>query len=58
MIPNHTFRARRYVEHSPQCKKLSAFSKDRLIKGIAKLISWGYKEGFEQGKHCDVTAKP
>ena len=50
MIPNFTYRARNYVQRSPQCKDLSGFERDRLIKGIAKLLGWAYKQGFEQGK--------
>lgn len=50
MIPNFTYRARNYVQRSPQGKKLSEFSRDRLIKGIARLLGWAYKQGFEQGK--------
>jgi len=50
MIPNFTCRVRNYVDRSPQCKKLSDFAKERLIKGVAKLLGWAYKQGFEQGK--------
>ena len=50
MIPNFTYRARNYVRQSPQCRGLSEFNRDRLIRGIAKLLGWAYKQGFEQGK--------
>lgn len=45
MIPNFTDRARRYVNQSPQTKKLSDFAKQRLIRGIAAMLSRAYKEG-------------
>lgn len=45
MIPNHTFRARRYVERSPQCKGLGADRQNKLVRGIAKLMSEAYKQG-------------
>jgi len=50
MIPNLTYRAENYVQRSPQCKGLSDFKRERLIKGIARLLGWAYKQGFEQGK--------
>ncbi|KKM77864.1 hypothetical protein LCGC14_1365790 [marine sediment metagenome] len=50
MIRDLTYRARNYVQRSPQCRGLSDFKRDRLIRGIAKLLSWAYKQGFEQGK--------
>jgi len=49
MIPDFTYRVRNYVQRSPQCKKLSDFAKERLIKGVARLLSWAYREGFTQG---------
>lgn len=49
MIPNFTYRARRYVQQSPQTKKLPDTVKDRLIKGIARLMSLAYKDGFHEG---------
>ncbi len=46
MMPNFTQRARNYVQRSPQCKAfLSNYSKERLIRGIAKLMSEAYREG-------------
>lgn len=50
MIPDFTYRARNYVQRSPQCKGLSDFKRGRLIRGIARLLNWAYKQGFEQGK--------
>jgi len=50
MIPVFfTARARRYVQSSPSTKNLPKFNKDRLIKGIAKLISESFQAGFKQG---------
>jgi hypothetical protein len=54
MIPDFTYRARSYVNQSPQTKSLADFNKSRLIRGIAKLPAWAYKEGFAQGvSHAD-----
>jgi hypothetical protein len=53
MIPSFEGRAKRYVQRSPQCKKLPDFAKERLIKDIARLMSQAYKDGFVQG-----TAEP
>ena len=50
MIPDLTYRAENYVRQSPQCRGLSEYKRDRLIKGIARLLGWAYKQGFEQGK--------
>jgi hypothetical protein len=45
--------ARRYVQQSPHLKKLPAFTKERLVKGIARLLnitkSASYKIGFADG---------
>jgi hypothetical protein len=48
-VPSFTYRARRYVMQSPSTKKLSDFAKDRIIKGIAQLMSFSYKDGFHEG---------
>lgn len=48
---NFTDRARRYVQQSPQTKKLPDSVKDRLIRGIARLMSFAYKDGFKSGTH-------
>jgi len=48
-----TDRAKKYVKQSPACKKLPEFSQDRLIIGIARLMSEAYKKGFRKG-----TAQP
>jgi len=48
-VPNFTYRARQYVMQSPQTKGLSDFAKERIIKGIAKLMSFAYKDGFHEG---------
>ena len=50
MTRDFTYRARNYVQQSPQWEKMSEFSRDRLIKDIAKLLGWAYKQGFEHGK--------
>jgi len=45
MILNFTDKARRYVNQSPQTKGLPDLAKRRLIKGIASMLNWAYKEG-------------
>ncbi|MCK9243644.1 MAG: hypothetical protein WC877_03345 [Dehalococcoidales bacterium] len=48
---NFTKRARRYVLLSPQIKGLKADMQDKLIRGIAKLMSEAYKQGIEDLKN-------
>lgn len=57
MIPNFTCWVERYVVRSPQTKKLSQFVKDRLIKGLSKIVARAYRDGFKEGTahaaNCD-----
>ncbi|MCJ7777629.1 MAG: hypothetical protein MUP16_04880 [Sedimentisphaerales bacterium] len=61
MIPGFTYRAEKYVQQIPQCGNLSKWvvAKKRLIKGIARLLAWAYREGFAQGRahgaKCDCV---
>jgi len=58
MILNFTGRAKRYVQQSPACKRLSDFSQDRLVKGITRLMGEAYKDGFHEGTAQPKGAKP
>jgi len=46
----HTAMARKYVNQSPQTKKLPDFAKARLIKGIARLLKSIYHKGYIDGR--------
>jgi len=52
MIPNFTGRARRYVQRTPQLqiREMSSYKRERLIKGIARLMSETYRQGYKEGK--------
>jgi hypothetical protein len=57
--PNFTCRVRNYVQRSPQCKNLLDFEKERLIKGMARMVNRAYIDGFVLGtshpKGCNCS---